>query len=113
MVSTKEVSMRIIGRKFLVNGVRFTVCDTEPYAPGRITPQYRDLLKFPAGQVVAISYRGTLIPNITLGANEGVVRLTTVKVGEQVLTKPGQISRVLKLSSDMRAYALTPVLTTV
>lgn len=90
---------------YTANGVQFKVTKIDPYPRSRISDRYREILYFPPGVLVAIPYRGTLIPNITL--SKGVVRLLEVEVDGELYDNPKAISQTLKVEEAMYSYDLT------
>lgn len=97
---------KFLGRRFIRNGRCFTVLAVEPYPDDKVTPRHREILGLAAGQLVAVPYRGALIPNITLG-RRGVVRLTAIEMGGKVLGRPGKISAALEINQAYRAYTIS------
>lgn len=92
------------GSRFTTGSVTFTVVDAETYAKPRVSNRYREILAFKPGFLVAVSHRGTCIPNIT-GTN-GVARLTAVEVDGKIFNRPGAISQALGVDTPMKPYAL-------
>lgn len=90
-----------------LNGTSFTVTAIEPYPDNKVSDRYREILDLPEGVLVAVSYRGTLIPNITV--NGGVVRLTEVKVRDETYNRPGAISAALGIKKALVGYRLDDV----
>jgi hypothetical protein len=88
-------------------GLKFKVVQAEDYPTAKIGKQFKKILALKAGYLVAISYRGTLIPNITL--DEGVARLTSVEVEGKVLSRPNAISQAIGIKVPMTAYELRKV----
>ena len=87
------------------NGCSFTVTAVEPYPRDKVSEQYREILDLPPGMLVAVPYRGTLIPNITLKG--GVARLTEVQViGDSLLKRPGAISAALGIRYPFAGYRI-------
>jgi hypothetical protein len=101
----KQFGAEIIGKKYVTEGeVVFKVLGFEVYLKMEVSERYLGILDFDPGKLVAISYRGTLIPNITLKG--GVVRLTKVQVKEQVFSSPKAISMALGIEEAMKPYGL-------
>jgi hypothetical protein len=99
---------KLVGSSYkLDNGIRFKVIDTELYPAREVSHKFKTILDFKAEHLVAISYRGTLIPNITL--ENGVVRLTKVEVDGKVFDRPGAISRALGIEEYLTAYDIKEV----
>lgn len=94
----------VVGDVFQVNGVSFQVLEIEPYPEEKISPRYKAILKFGPGLVVAVLYRGILIPNITLKG--GVVRLTKVEIDGKIFVGPKAISEALWIKRAMYPYPL-------
>lgn len=82
----------------------FKVLKVKPYQEHQVKPAYRDVLSFKSGMLVAVNFRGTLIPNITLRG--GVVRLLEVQVGDRIYSRPSDICRALGVQHPMRPYRL-------
>lgn len=97
----------IVGRTFKKGSTVFMVMRAEPYPRDKISSQYKHLLNLPPGKLVAVSYRGTLIPNITVCG--GVVRLTFVAVAGLCLSTPKAISEALGIRHPNYPYALRRV----
>ena len=94
----------IVNSSYEVNKVAFRVLGIEPYPKNKVSKQYLEILAFPMGFLVAIAYRGTFIPNITLKG--GVVRLTKVEVKGKVYKNPKAISEALNIKEAMYKYDL-------
>lgn len=94
----------ITGNAYRVNGVTFKVVAAEAYQKEKVSDRYREILKFRKGVVVAVAFRGTLIPNVTL--KDGVARLTEVEVAGVNYKNPKAISQALGISEAMYAYDL-------
>ena len=92
------------GRTFKRGGIVFMVMEVEAYPRDRVTPQFREVLNAPPGTLVAIPYRGTLIPNISVRG--GVVRLTKIAVLGSVCKTPKTISESLGVIQPYRLYTL-------
>ena len=92
------------GRMYRVNKVVFQVLEIEPYPKSKVSERYKEILELRPGVLAAISYRGTLIPNITLV--NGVARLLRVKVGDKVWKTPKTISAALGVKGAMLSYNL-------
>lgn len=90
----------IIGQTYeTATGVKFIVIDAEPYPAIKISERYKKILDLDSGQLVAVNYRGTLIPNITVQG--GVARLTKVDVEGEIINRPGAISKALGIKDGM------------
>jgi hypothetical protein len=98
----------ILGSSFEVNGVRFKVLGADKFPIDFVSPRYQKILEFPVGKMVAVSFRGTLIPNITMKG--GVTRLTQIEVMGLVYDRPKHISEALLIGEAMRAYDLEEIL---
>lgn len=85
----------VLGHTYKIKGCPpFTVLGIEGFPNPEISKQYQKrLIGLSADQLVAVPYRTTLIPNITIG--DGVVRLTKVVVNGQVYTRPIDISKAI------------------
>ncbi len=94
-----------IGKKYAVGSVTFEIVDVEEYPADKVSEQYKDILKFRAGYLVAVTYRGIFIPNITV--EHGVIRLNKILVTGRIYERPGAISEVLDIDESMYAYELT------
>lgn len=94
----------VLNETYQVGGVSFRVLGIIPYTVGNVSKRYEEILKFPSGLLIAIAYRGTLIPNITLKG--GVVCLTKVEVKGEVYKTPKTISETLKIEEAMYPYDL-------
>jgi hypothetical protein len=94
----------VVGKIFRVNGVEFRVIAIDPYPKSRVSERYKAILSFRPGLLVAVPYRGILIPNITL--SKGVVRLIEVEVDGEVYKTPKTISQALKVLEAMCSYDL-------
>ena len=101
-----EFGSELVGRKYVAPDERsFTVIAVEPYSRDKVSDQYREILDLPPGMLVAVPYRGTLIPNITLKG--GVARLTKVQIaGGSVLKRPGAISAALGIRYPFSGYRI-------
>lgn len=97
---------QLLGHTFKVKGgVPFTVLEILGYPDPDIMKQYQPhLIGLPAGKLIAVPYRTTLIPNITLG--DGVAKLTKVVVNGQTFTRPIDISKAIGVS---KAYDPQPL----
>lgn len=85
-------------------GIKFKILEVEDYPEDRISKQYKGIIQFPYGKLVAINFRGTHIANITY--NGGVVRLTKIMVNGKVYDRAGTISDVLSIITHMTPYDL-------
>lgn len=96
----------VLGHTYKLKGSQpFTVLGIEGYPNPEISKQYqKHLIGLSADQLIAVPYRTTLIPNITIG--DGVVKLTKVAVNGQVYTRPIDISRAIGVS---KAYDPRPL----
>lgn len=95
----------VLDKRFHVNGMEFTVRRIEPYPREKVSERYKDVLKFQRGVLVAVSHRGTLIPNITLAG--GVVRLLEIEVDNRGTCKnPKAICEALGVKEAMYPYDL-------
>lgn len=94
----------VVGRTFRGSGIVFMVMGIKPYPSDEVSPQYQQILAMPPGKLVAVSYRGTLIPNITV--HGGVVRLTRIAVAGSILSTPKAISQALGIRKANCSYAL-------
>lgn len=96
---------KIVGSWFCAGAVAFLVLGIEPYPAARVSARYKEILSIQSGMLVAVDYRGTCIPNITV--NGGVVRLTKVLINGKTIQRPGAISKALGITRPMCAYSLT------
>lgn len=94
----------VLSATYRVGKVTFRVLGIDPYPKGRVSTQHREVLGFPSGVLVAVPYRGILIPNVTL--SDGVVRLTKVEVNGEAYSTPKAISEVLAVKKAMYQYDL-------
>lgn len=98
----------LVGKTFRKDRTVFMVMEIDPYPEDRISSQFREkLADLPPQHLVAVAYRGILIPNITLKG--GVARLTKVAVAGQTLTGPKAISAALGVNTPYHAYQLQRV----
>lgn len=102
----REFGNELIGRKYMApNASSFTVTAIEPYPKDKVSESYREILDLPPGMLVAVPYRGTLIPNITLKG--GVARLTEVTdAGGKVYKQPKAISAALGIRYPFAGYRI-------
>lgn len=96
----------VLGNAYNVKGeyAVFQVVQIKPYPKDKISERYKGILKFHPDVLVAISYRGTLIPNIILTG--GVVRLLQVEVEGKIYDSPKAICEVLGVKEVMWPYEL-------
>lgn len=101
-----EFGSELIGRKYTAhNGCSFTVTAIDPYPKEKVSESYREILDLPAGMLVAVPYRGTLIPNITLRG--GVARLMEVTGADgKAYKRPKDISAMLGIRYPFAGYRL-------
>lgn len=97
----------IVGCTFKKGSTVFMVMRAEPYPEDKISSRYKHLLNLPPGKLVAVSYRGTLIPNITL--HGGVVRLTKIAVAGLILSTPKAMSEAVGVRHADYPYTLRRV----
>ena len=95
----------LTGKKFRTADTTFTVLEAETYPAPKVSGQYKGILAFKPGLLVAVGFRGTNIPNITGG--NGVVRLTKIEVNGETFDRPSTISKVLGIEKPMTAYPLS------
>ncbi|MEK7062290.1 MAG: hypothetical protein AAB504_03135 [Patescibacteria group bacterium] len=95
----------VLGSNYEVNGVHFQVLGIEPYPRKKISKQYKEILKFRSGVLVAIPYRGTLIPNITIRG--GVVRIIKIDVYCSTYKNPKAICEALEVREAIYPYDLS------
>lgn len=88
-------------------GVKFTVAGIRNYPEAEVSDRYKGILAFNPGYLVAVSYRGSLIPNITL--DEGVVRILAVVIDGKSLIHPHAISQALGVKESMTPYTIKKV----
>ena len=100
----KALGSELVGRTYVApNGCSFTVAAVESYPREKVNERYCEILNLPTAKFVAVSYRGTLIPNITLKG--GVARLIEVEVtGGGVYKRPGAISAALGIRYPFAGY---------
>lgn len=94
----------LVGRKFRTGEVDFKVLEIKPYSNRLVSDRYKKILAFREGFLVAVGFRGTLIPNITLKG--GVARLTKIEINGQVFDRPKAISAALGIKEAMQPYEL-------
>jgi len=95
----------LVGKTYRApSGCYFTVTAIEPYPDNKVSDRYKEILDLPVGVLVAVPYRGTLIPNITVKG--GVVRLTGVAVKDETYKRPGEISATLGIKKALAGYRL-------
>lgn len=98
-------SAELKGKQFsLSNGITFKVLDVEFYPPSKVSRRNKILLDFEPNQLVAIDYRGTLIPNIT--TEQGVACLKSVEANGKTLTRPKVISAALGITESKKPELL-------
>jgi len=101
----KNFGQEVIGKKYATSeGVEFKVMEIEAYPKLEISERYLGILDLALGQLVAVRYRGTLIPNITLKG--GVVRITKAEIDGQIFSRPKTISAALGIKEAMKPYEL-------
>lgn len=101
------VKNEMIGKKYRIGDVTFEILNVEEYPLEKVSERYKELLKFRPGHLVAVMYRGTLIPNITV--DDGVVRIREVSVDGKAYDRPGAISAAIGIDEAMYAYEITEV----
>jgi len=101
----RSFGSELVGKNYTRHGRIFEVISVIPYPENEISNQYKEIMEFWPGVLVAVMFRGTLIPNITVRG--GVVRLTGIKIAGREFTRPGEISRALRLKESMYAYKIT------
>jgi hypothetical protein len=95
----------IIGKKYqTLTGVEFEVLAVDIYQSADVSNQYKPILGFTKGELVAINYRGTLIPNITLPGE--VIRLTKIAVAGKIFDRPKVISDALGIENALTPYII-------
>jgi len=97
----------VAGRTFKRGSTVFMVLGVQSYPRERIHSRFERVLRVPRGTLVAVSYRGTFIPNIVVQG--GVVRLTRVAVLGSILSTPKAISEALGIKQDYHPYELQRV----
>ncbi len=98
----------LIGNSYkLANGVVFKALGVEVYSAKKVSKKYEQILAIKHSHLVAINYRGTLIPNITF--ENGVVRLTSVEIGGKIFSRPSAISEALGVVKAMEAQLLKKI----
>lgn len=96
----------VLDKRFHANGVEFMVRRIEPYPREKVSERYKDVLNFQRGVLVAVSHRGTLIPNITLTG--GVVRLLEIEIDNLGICKnPKAICEALGIKGAMYPYDIS------
>lgn len=94
----------LTGKQFAAGLVKFMVLEAETFPAPKVSKQYKGILGFKPGLLVAVGFRGTCIPNITGG--NGVVRLTKIEVSGEIFDRPGTISKALGIEKPMVPYPL-------
>ena len=95
----------LVGKTYKApSGCVFIVTAIEPYPDNKVSDRYKEILDLAVGVLVAVPYRGTLIPNITLKG--GVARLTEVTVKDETYYRPSTISAVLGIKKALVGYRL-------
>ncbi len=89
------------------DGVEFQVLDAEFYSQRTVSFRYKRILDFKPGLLVAVAYRGALIPNITMDG--GVARLTKVEVNGETFDRPHAISTAIGVKDDMSSYFIKDI----
>lgn len=91
----------VIGNRYKLmgDGKVFTVLGAEAYPASKVSKRYKPILDFKPGLLVAISYRGALIPNITMEG--GVVRITKIELKDKAYDRPHAISQAIGIKEDM------------
>ena len=85
-------------------GIKFKILEIEDYPEDKVSKQYKGIIQFPYGKLVAINFRGTHIANVSY--NGGVVRLTKIMVNGKVYDRAGEISNALGIIAHMTPYDL-------
>ncbi len=98
------IGKELVGKKFRTGEIGFKILEIEPYSKRLVSDRYKKILAFREGFLVAVGFRGTLIPNITL--KDGVVRLTKIEISGQVFDRPKVISAALGIEEAMQPYEL-------
>jgi hypothetical protein len=88
--------------------VNFTILNVEGYTEERVSKQFKGVLAVKQDHLVAINYRKTLIPNLTLP--QGVARITAVSVDNKTFNRPGAISAALGITEPMMPISVNEVL---
>lgn len=102
------MSQKINGKSYKTsNGVTFKILETEAYSKSKVSPQYKQILDYKSGLLVAISYRASLIPNVT--TENGVSRLRKVEIDGRVIDRPNAISTALGITEGMKSYGMSEV----
>jgi len=96
---------QLVGTTYHLGNIAFQVLKTDPYPKSRVAKWYREILSFPPGVLVAVPYRGILIPNIT--TTDGVMRLIKVEVVGIVYSSPKAISEALGVKQSMHQYCIS------
>jgi hypothetical protein len=96
----------ILGNAYNIPGkyAIFTVVQIKPYSRGEVSKRYKEILRFRSGVLVAVPYRGILIPNITITG--GVVRLLQVEVDGEIFKTPKAICEAIGVTEAMHPYNL-------
>lgn len=99
---------KLIGKTYkTATGVTFTVLCVESYQKKDVSERYKPILGVKPGHLVAVNYRGTLIPNITLEG--GVARIISVSVGELTFDRPRAISEAIGIKDGLTPYIIKEV----
>ncbi|MFA6383335.1 MAG: hypothetical protein WCX17_02840 [Parcubacteria group bacterium] len=96
----------ILGSAYNIPGkyAVFQVMEIEPYPKEKVSKRYKEILKFRPGVLVAVPYRGILIPNITITG--GAVRLLQVEVDGDIFKNPKAICEAIGVTEAMHPYDL-------
>ena len=97
---------QLLGHTYKVKGgIPFTVLGIEGYPDIDIKKQYKpQLVGLEKDQLVAVPYRTTLIPNITMG--DGVARITKVVVAGVTYIRPIDISKAIGITAAYNPQTL-------
>lgn len=100
----------VLGKNFIIieNGKTFTVIDVESFPANKISERYKKILGYIPAKLVAINYRGILIPNLITEVT-GVFRLKRVLVNNIEFKTPKAISKALGIETDFFPYNITEI----
>ena len=107
MAEEKGFGLELVGRKYIRRGRKFEILSVVPYPENDISKRYKGIIEFQPGALVAVMFRGTLIPNITVKG--GAVRITGIRIAGKEITRPGEISYALNINEAMYAYKITEI----
>lgn len=98
----------LIGKQYkTATGIIFKIGNIESYPKTKVSDRYKAILAIKPGCLVAISFRGHLIPNMTL--EEGVGRLTAVEIDGKPIKGASAISKAIGIDKPMIGYSMSEI----